>query len=276
MNWNTENYQQMISDYVMPWGSNIILALVIFIVGKWFASKIVNAVKRFMVKSKLDDVLVPFLSSILNAVLLIVIIIAALDQLGVDTNSVLAIFAAAGLAVGLALKDLLSNFAAGVMLVIFKPFKTGDFVDAAGVNGAVNMVGIFNTILRTGDNREITVPNAQIYGGVITNFSACDTRRVDLVIGIGYDDEIQTAKNLLEQIVKSEARILKDPAPTIMVSELGESSIDFAVRPWVSSADYWSVRSDLLERIKLEFDKANISIPYPQRDIHLFQAAGQS
>ena len=204
---------------------------------------------------------------------MVVIIIAAIDQLGVDTKSVLAIFAAAGLAVGLALKDSLSNFAAGVMIVLFKPFKNGDFIEAAGISGVVEMIGIFNTILRTGDNREITVPNAQIYGGVITNFSARDTRRIDLVIGIGYDDNIQAAKNLLEQIIDNEVRILKDPAPVIMVSELGASSVDLAVRPWVNSADYWDVRSDLLETVKTEFDTAGISIPYPQRDVHLFQSA---
>lgn len=271
MEWNMENYQKIITEYLVPWGINIILALVIFFVGKWLAKVIVKSVKRLMTKANLDDVLTNFLGSLLSAALMVVVIIAALDQLGVDTKSVLAIFAAAGLAVGLALKDSLSNFAAGVMIVMFKPFKNGDFIDAAGVTGTVDMIGIFNTILRTGDNREITVPNSQIYGGVITNFSARETRRIDLVIGIGYGDDIKAASNLLEQILNNDERILKDPAPVIMVSELGASSVDFAVRPWVNSADYWAVRSDTLESIKTEFDKAGISIPYPQTDVHLFK-----
>jgi len=272
MNADDTKYTQLISEYLVPWGINIILALAIFIIGKWAAKIIVKMIERVMIKSKLDDVLVSFLGSILNTALLLVIIIAALDQLGVDTKSVLAIFAAAGLAVGLALKDSLSNFAAGVMLVVFKPFKLGDFIEAAGVTGVVELIGIFTTILRTGDNREITVPNAQIYSGVITNFSARDTRRIDLVIGIGYDDDIKSAKQLLDKIIAADERILTDPAPVILVSELGESSIDLVVRPWVKSGDYWVVRSDLLETIKAEFDSAKISFPYPQRDVHLFQS----
>jgi small conductance mechanosensitive channel len=159
------------------------------------------------------------------------------------------------------------------MLIIFKPFKVGDFVDAAGIAGVVEVIRIFNTQLRTGDNREIIVPNAQIYGGIITNFSAREQRRIDLVIGIGYEDDIRVAKQILEEILQAEERILKEPAPVILVSELGESSVDLAVRPWVNSADYWDVRSDLLETIKREFDAKGISIPYPQRDVHLHQAA---
>ncbi|MGD8484917.1 MAG: mechanosensitive ion channel [Thioalkalispiraceae bacterium] len=271
MEWNTENYQELISEYAIPWGINIVLALAVFIIGRWLSKIIVNAIKKVMTRSNLDDVLVSFLGNILNAVLLLVVIIAALDQLGVDTNSVLAIFAAAGLAVGLALKDSLANFAAGIMLVFFKPFKLGDFIEAAGVSGIVETMGIFNAVLRTGDNREVTIPNSQIYGGVITNYSARDTRRIDLVIGIGYEDNIQTAKQVLHNILNKEERILKDPEPTLLVSELGESSIDLAVRPWVNSADYWVVRSDLLETIKTEFDNEGISIPYPQRDVHLLQ-----
>ena len=203
MELNTENYQQYINDYAIPWGINIVLAIIIFIAGKWLTKIIVGSVKKLMTKSKLDDVLVNFIGSMLNAALMVVVIIAALDQLGIDTNSVLAIFAAAGLAVGLALKDSLSNFAAGVMIVLFKPFKNSDFVDAAGVMGTVETIGIFNTIMKTGDNREITIPNSQIYGGVITNFSARSTRRIDLVIGIGYEDNIKAARDLLEKILAS-------------------------------------------------------------------------
>ena len=273
MNWESIDIQEIISNYVIPWGINIILALAVFVIGRWLASMIVRGVKRLMKKANMDKALIGFLSSILNAVLLVVVVIAALEQLGVNTTSVLAVFAAAGLAVGLALKDSLSNFSAGVMLIIFKPFKVGDFVEAAGISGVVEVIRIFNTQLRTGDNREIIVPNAQIYGGIITNFSAREQRRIDMVIGIGYEDDIRIAKQILEEILQAEERVLKEPAPVILVSELGESSIDLAVRPWVNSADYWNVRSDLLETIKREFDAKGISIPYPQRDIHMHQAA---
>ncbi|MEJ2141448.1 MAG: mechanosensitive ion channel [Gammaproteobacteria bacterium] len=273
MDWNLENYQQIINDYAIPWGINLVLAIIIFVVGKWLAKVVVKSVKQLMVKSSLDHVLVNFLGSLLKAALMVVVIVAALDQLGVDTKSVLAIFAAAGIAVGLALKDSLSNFAAGVMIVMFKPFKIGDFIDAAGINGVVEKTGIFNTIMRTGDNREINVPNSKIYGDVITNFSARNTRRIDMVIGIGYDDDIKVARDLLEKILGNESRVLEDPEPVIMVSELGASSVDLAVRPWVNSADYWNVRSDLLETIKTEFDANGISIPYPQTDVHLFKDA---
>ena len=273
MNWESIDIQEIISNYVIPWGINIILALAVFVIGRWLASMIVRGVKRLMKKANMDKALIGFLSSILNAVLLVVVVIAALEQLGVNTTSVLAVFAAAGLAVGLALKDSLSNFSAGVMLIIFKPFKVGDFVEAAGISGVVEVIRIFNTQLRTGDNREIIVPNAQIYGGIITNFSAREQRRIDLVIGIGYEDDIRTAKQILEEILQAEERVLKEPTPVILVSELGESSVDLAVRPWVNSADYWDVRSDLLETIKREFDAKGISIPYPQRDVHLQQVA---
>jgi small conductance mechanosensitive channel len=232
---------------------------------------IVRIVKRLMRKTNVDDVLVGFLSSILNSVLLVVVIIAALEQLGVNTTSLVAVFAAAGLAIGLALKDSLSNFSAGIMLIIFKPFKPGDYVEAAGIAGVVEMISIFNTLLRTGDNREIIVPNSQIYSGVITNFSAREQRRIDLVIGIGYEDDIKAAKQVLQNILESEARILKEPVPLILVNELGENSIELAVRPWVKREDYLNVRSDLLETIKQEFDAANISIPYPQREMHIRQ-----
>ena len=273
MNWESIDIQEIISNYVIPWGINIILALAVFVIGRWLASMIVRGVKRLMKKANMDKALIGFLSSILNAVLLVVVVIAALEQLGVNTTSVLAVFAAAGLAVGLALKDSLSNFSAGVMLIIFKPFKVGDFVEAAGIAGVVEVIRIFNTQLRTGDNREIIVPNSQIYGGIITNFSAREQRRIDMVIGIGYEDDIRAAKQILEEILQAEERVLKEPAPVILVSELGESSVDLAVRPWVNSADYWNVRSDLLETIKREFDARGISIPYPQRDVHLHQAA---
>lgn len=266
-------YQELISTYAIPWGIKIIAALAIFVIGRFLAKLIVKALKKVMGKANVDETLRDFLGSIAQAVLLVVVIIAALEQLGVDTTSVLAVFAAAGLAVGLAFKDSLSNFAAGVMLIMFKPFTNGDFVEAAGVMGTVESIKIFNTVMRTGDNRVIMIPNSQIYSGIITNFSARDTRRIDLVIGIGYDDNIGQAKNIIENIIANDSRILKDPAPTIMVLELGESSIDIAVRPWVNSGDYWIVRADLLQTIKETFDAEKISIPYPQQDVHLHQVS---
>ena len=267
------NIEEIISTYIIPWSINILLALAVFIVGRWIANLVVRIIKRLMKTANMDEVLVGFLSSILNVVLLVVVVIAAIEQLGVNTTSLLAVFAAAGLAVGLALKDSLSNFTAGVMLIIFKPFKVGDFIEAAGTSGVVEVIRVFSTQLRTGDNREIIVPNSQIYSGIITNFSAREQRRIDLVIGIGYEDDIRAAKQTLEEILKADTRILNDPAPVILVTELGESSIDLAVRPWVNSVDYWNVRSDLLETIKHEFDAKGISIPYPQRDVHMHQTA---
>lgn len=272
MEQNLEQYQKLIEIYAIPWGIKIISAMVIFFIGRIVAKLIVKALKKIMTRAKIENMLRDFLANIIQAILLVVVVIAALEQLGVDTTSVLAVFAAAGLAVGLAFKDSLSNFAAGIMLILFQPFKTGDFVDAAGIAGVVEQIRIFNTVLRTGDNREITVPNAHIYGGVITNFSARDTRRIDLVIGIGYDDNIGTAKNIIESIINKDSRILSDPEPTIMVLELGESSVDIAVRPWVKSEDYWPTRADLLQTIKESFDKEGISIPYPQRELHMVQS----
>lgn len=255
--------------YIIPWSINLAMALVIFGLGRWLASGISQLVKRVMRKAKVDDILVSFIGNMLYFALLVVVVIAALDRLGINTSSVLAIFAAAGLAVGLAMKDSLSNFAAGVMLVLFKPFKAGDYIEAAGTGGVVEKLRIFNTVMRTGDNREITIPNSQIYSGTIINFSARDTRRIDLTFGIGYSDNIPLAKAQIEAAMSEDERILKDPAPVILLMELADSSVNFAVRPWVKSADYWTVRSDLLERVKSRFDANGISIPFPQRDVHL-------
>ena len=222
-----------------------------------------------MLKGKLDTMLADFIGNILFALLLTIVVLAALEQLGIKTTSALAILGAAGLAVGLSLQSSLSNFAAGVMLIIFRPFKTGDFVEAGGVSGIVESMSIFTTIMRTGDNREVIVPNGQIYSGTITNYSARDTRRIDLIFSIGYDDDIKQAKTLIEDTLNNESRLLSEPKPTIMVLELGANSVDLAVRPWVNSSDYWAVRSDLLENIKAAFDANGISIPYPQHDVHI-------
>ena len=217
----------------------------------------------------MDETLSRFLSSLIYMVLMVFVVLTALSALGVNTTNFLAILGAAGLAIGLALKDSLSNFSAGVMLVFFRPFRTGDFIEAAGVSGSVQSIKIFNTVLKTGDNRIITVPNALIYADTITNFSAEATRRIDLVIGIGYDDDIARAKALIQGVLSQDERVLEQPAPAMLLVELGESSVDIAVRPWVKSADYWVARSDLLENIKRALDNAGLSIPYPQRDLHI-------
>lgn len=263
--------ETILNSYLIPWGTKIFLALMVFIVGRWIAKLLTKGLEKVMTKGKVDQMLVNFLSNIAYAALLAVVVLAALEQLGVNTTSALAILGAAGLAVGLALKDSLSSFAAGVMLIIFRPFKLGDFVEAGGVSGVVEEIRIFHTMLKTGDNREITMPNAQIYSGTIINYSARDTRRIDLVIGIGYDDDIKKASDLLMQVLQADSTVLKDPAPNVMLLELGASSVDFAVRPWVKSGDYWGTRAALLEAIKTTFDREGISIPYPQQDLHLFQ-----
>ncbi len=256
---------------VFAWGKNIGLAIVIFIIGRWIARALSRLMVRALTKANVDDTLVRFLRNIAYTLLLVAVVIAAVDPLGVKTTSFLAILGAAGLAIGLALKDSLSNFSAGVMLVMFRPFKIGDSIEAGGVSGKVEGIQLFNTLMKTGDNRQIIVPNAQIYAGTITNNSACDTRRIDLVIGIGYDDDIGKAKEVLDNVLKNEQRVLQDPAPTIMVLELADSSVNLAVRPWVASGDYWSTRGDLLHNIKTELEGNGLSIPYPQQDVHMHQ-----
>ncbi len=264
---------EMVNTYLVPWSLRIIMALVVFVIGRWVAKVVVRIIERMMKKARMDDMLTAFLGNILYTVLLLVVVIAALDQLGVQTTSLLAVFGAAGLAIGLALKDSLANFSSGVLLIIFRPFKVGDFIEAAGQSGVVEEVRIFSTVLRTGDNREIIVPNGHIYGGPIVNYSARATRRIDLVMGIGYDDDIRKAKQLIVEAFAADDRILKDPAPAVSVAELADSSINLNVRPWVNSAEYWNVRSDLLQNIKQSFDANGISIPYPQRDVHMHNVA---
>jgi small conductance mechanosensitive channel len=251
------------------WLINILFAGLIVFVGRIIVRWLVKLLRKMLVRSDMDPILINFVSAIANAALLLIVLIAALDQLGVDTTSLIALLGAAGLAVGLALKDSLQNFAAGVMLIMFRPFKIGDFVEAGGTAGVVEKISIFSTIMKTGDNREVIVPNGQIYSGTITNVSARDTRRIDLVFGIGYGDDMLKAKQIMEDILKNHELILDDPAPAVAVAELADSSVNFNVRPWVNSGDYWGVRSDVIEKVKLAFDENGISIPFPQMDIHL-------
>ena len=263
------DWNQLLQAYAIPWGIKLVLAIVVLIVGLWLAGLITRLIGKALTKARMDAMLVRFLESIAKALLQIVVIIAALGQLGVQTTSLIAILGAAGLAIGLALQNSLSNFAAGVLLLVFKPFKAGDFVEAGGVTGVVEQVRVFNSVLRTADNREITVPNGKIYNDVITNYSARDTRRIDLVVGISYDADIRKAKEIVESILAGDGRVLKDPAPTWGVMDLADSSVNLYIRPWVASADYWTARCDLLEIIKTSFDANGIGIPFPQMDVHL-------
>jgi len=251
------------------WAIKIILALVIYIVGKWVANRITALVRRLMDGRSVDPTLVNFLSNLVYAILLVAVILAALDTLGLPVTSLLAVVGAAGLAVGLALKDSLGNFAAGVMLVLFRPFSKGDFVEAAGISGKVDEVRIFSTILTTPDNKQITIPNGLIAADAITNYTAKEMRRVDLVFGVGYDDDLKKAREVLTRICADHPLVLDDPATTIFVLNLGDSSVDFAVRPWAKTEDYWTVWGDLLETGKAELEAAGCSIPFPQRDVHM-------
>jgi small conductance mechanosensitive channel len=266
---DTEKMSQLMDAYVIPWGINIVMAIAIYIIGKFIVGILVNVFGKVMTRSKYDDMLIDFVKAIVNAILMLFVIVASLDQLGVNTTSMVAILGAAGLAIGLSLQGSLQNFASGVMLLVFRPFKAGDFIDAGGEMGTVKTISIFTTMMTTADNKQIIVPNGKIYGGNITNFSANDTRRVDMVVGIGYDSDLKKAKQILNEMVAADERILKDPAPKVAVSELADSSVNFVVRPWVASADYWAVKFDFTEAVKLRFDAEGISIPFPQMDVHV-------
>ena len=267
------NIEQFIETYVLPWGINIVMAIAIFMIGKFVVGLLVSLAKKIMTKGKVDNILINFIASIIKTVLLLFVVIAALDQLGVDTTSMIALIGAAGLAIGLALQGTLQNLASGVMLIIFRPFSDGDFIEAGGVSGVVEEIGIFSITMRTADNREVIVPNGAIYGGTITNNSRRATRRVDMVFGIGYDDDLLKAKDILNRILSEDERILADPAPTVAVGELADSSVNFNVRPWCNTSDYWGVYGDIHEKVKLTFDAEGISIPYPQMDVHHDKAA---
>lgn len=258
---------------VLDWSGRILAALLIFLIGRWIAARVAKAVALAVDRAGVDQTLARFLRSVVFMTLLVVVALAAVKALGVDTTSFFAILGAAGLAIGLALKDSLANFSSGVMLVFFRPFKAGDYVDAGGIAGTVDAISIFSTIMRTPDNRVIIVPNSQIYAGAITNFSALPTRRIDLVIGVSYGDNVANAKQIIQGVLDADERVLKDPAPVIMMLELGESSVNFAVRPWVETPNYWAARGDLLEGIKKAIEDNGLSIPFPQRDVHLIGQA---
>ena len=266
-----ENILNTIGTYITTYGLSVLAAVLIFYIGKWVAGIAADFVAKMMKKAKIEDTLCAFVRTIVHIGLIVFVAIAALGKLGVQTTSFVAIIGAAGLAVGLALQGSLANFAAGVLLILFKPFKAGDLIEAGGALGVVQEIHIFNTIINTPDNKRVIIPNAKVTGDNIVNFSAVDNRRVDLVFGISYEDNIKTAKEVLENILKNDTRVLTDPAPTVAVKELGDSSVNLACRPWVVPADYWGVYFDTLENGKIELEKAGITIPFPQTDVHLIK-----
>lgn len=269
-NINIDKIIETITYWVTTYSVKLLAAILIFFIGKWLAGKLSRLITKLLEKNKVDVTLVNFLESIIYYTLLVVVMIAVAGQLGINTTSFLTIVGAAGLAIALALKDSLSNFASGVMLIMFRPFRVGDFVNTGGVSGTVVSIDLFNTRLNTPDNQKVIVPNSAITSNVITNVTANDTRRVDLVIGIGYDDDIKKAKEVLQKVLQEEDRVLDTPEANIAVSELADSSVNFVVRPWVKTSEYWNVYFGLTEKIKIAFDKEGISIPYPQQDVHMF------
>lgn len=256
--------------YTQIYAINIASALAVLFIGRWMAKILARLFKKLLVKSKVDETLVAFGGNVAYALLLAFVAVAALNRLGVETTSLAAAIAAAGLAIGLALQGSLSNLAAGVMIIAFRPFRIGDYIEAGGTAGAVADISIFTTTFKTPDNKTVIVPNAQITGGNIINYSAQRERRLDLVFGIGYGDDLKKAKDVLEGILAEDPRVLKDPAPVVAVLSLGDNSVNIAVRPWVKKLDYWDAHFAITEKVKLRFDEEGITIPYPQRDVHLY------
>ncbi|WP_199221076.1 mechanosensitive ion channel family protein [Coraliomargarita sinensis] len=260
-----------IVDAIASYGMKVLFAIIILVAGLWVARKLRGLFKSALEKKEIDATLVGFFSSLLYGALVIFVVIAAIDKLGVQTTSFVAVLGAAGLAVGLALQGSLSNFASGVLLIIFKPFVAGNFVKIGGELGTVVQVGILQTELKSPDNIKIIMPNSQVMSGAITNFSAHDTRRADMVIGVSYSDDLSKVMDVLQDMISKDERVLEEPAPFIGVSELADSSINFVVRPWVKSSDNWQFKCDFQKAVKERFDAEGISIPFPQRDLHVFQ-----
>lgn len=257
-------------DMAVAYGFNIASALLILIIGIWLARRLANLITNALHRAHIDTSLTNFISNLVYYALVAVVILAVLDRLGVQTTSLVAIIGAAGLAVGLALEGALSNFAAGVLILLFRPFKVDDWVETAGIFGKVENILIFSTILITLDHKTVTIPNSQVTGSPIVNYSQKGVVRLDMVFGIGYDDDLLKAKQLLLEIISTHSLVAKSPAPSVNVLELADSRVDLAVRPYVSADDYWRVWFDVTEQVKLRFDEAGISIPYPQQDVHLF------
>ena len=260
-----------IQSFAVEYGIKIIAALLIFIIGRWVAGLIKGLIGRLLVKRKVDETIAIFICNIAYATLLIFVIVAAIGKLGVQTGSFIAIIGAAGLAIGLALQGSLANFAAGFLIILFRPFKKGDFIDAGGSAGIVEEIQVFTTILKTPDNKVIIIPNGGVLGGNITNYTAEATRRIEWVIGVSYTDNLKKVRDVLQSIIAADERIHKDPEPQIVVAEMADSSVNFKLRVWADTSDYWGVYFDITETVKTRFDDEGISIPFPQRDVHLFQ-----
>lgn len=270
-----QNYDYSgVTEFVVEHSLNVLSALAVFVIGRFVAKRIIRLLDRAFDKAGVERTLGDFLENIFYGIFMAVVVIAALGQMGVETTSFAAIIAAAGLAVGLALQGSLSNFAAGVLIILFKPFKAGDYVEVAGTGGTIEEISIFTTRLATPDNRTIIIPNNNITVDTIVNYTAKSTRRMDLVVGVAYDADLKKARKVFEKVIAAEDRFLKNPEPVIAVMDLNASSVDFIVRPWVKSSDYWNVRFEVMESIKTELDKAGIGIPFPQRDINLFIKEG--
>ncbi len=269
-----ETWMETITPYLTMYGLRIAAAILILIAGRLFANIAKSLVRKLLVRANVEPSITTFTTSLVHIIITIVAVMAAISKFGIETTSFVAILGAATFAVGFALKDSLSNFASGVLTLVLRPYRVGDSIDVAGVRGTVKEIRLFVTVLATGDNVQILVPNARIYDGIIRNFSVNSNRRIDLVIGIGYDSSIKTARNLLEKILSEDERILEDPAPFVGVAELADSSVNFVVRPWVKRQDHWATKCDLIERIKLAFDEHGIEMPYPQRTIHMAEKTG--
>lgn len=270
---NMQVYMQQAIQMIMQYGPRFILAIVVLVLGLWFIKLFAKGIRRGMERSKMDVSLQKFLLSLISTTLKILLLISVASMIGIATTSFVAIIGAAGLAVGLALQGSLANFAGGVLILVFRPFQVGDVIDAQGFIGKVQAIQVFNTILTTADNKTIFIPNGSLSNGSITNFSTEATRRVDMTFGIGYDDDLQKAKSVLQRLVDEDERIMADPAPSIVVSELADSSVNLAVKVWCKGSDYWGIYFDMQEKVKLNFDREGISIPYPQTDVHLYQQA---
>ena len=266
-------YMDTAVELGMSYGPRLLLAIAVLIIGLWVINRFVRLMNAGMERSNTEPTLARFLGNLTSVGLKALLLISVASMIGIETTSFIAVLGAAGLAVGLALQGSLANFAGGVLVLLFRPYKVGDFVDAQGVSGTVSAIQIFNTILKTPDNKVIIVPNGAISNGIITNFSMEATRRVDFVFGIGYGDDIARAKAIIARLVEEDSRSLSDPAPQIVVSSLGDSAVNITTRVWVNASDYWGFFFDLTEKVKLAFDAEGVSIPFPQRDVHLYQAS---
>jgi small conductance mechanosensitive channel len=263
-------YTDQAVNYLIEFGPNVLLAILTLLIGLWIIKILRKGFNKAMEKADLEVSLMKFLSSLVSILLKVLLLISVVSMLGVQMTSFIALLGAAGLAVGLALQGSLANFAGGVLILLFKPFKVGDFIDAQGYMGTVNAIQVFNTVLKTPDNKTIFIPNGDLSNGSVTNFTTEGKRRVDWVFGIGYDDDLKKAKNILNDLIKQDSRILSDPEPMVVVSELGDSSVNFTARVWVNSSDFWGVYFTMQENVKLTFDAQGISIPFPQRDVHVY------